>query len=107
MLGQTATVVGDSRIGSQISLSSYMLGSAATETVLEVNAEAHVYGRTKPGTNLTLGGAPVTLRPDGTFSVRRSLPNGALVIPLLAQTPGQTSVATNGHAKKIPPPAAG
>ena len=53
------------------------------DVLLEVNAELHVYGRSKPNTELTLYGQIVKTRPDGSFSVRRPLPHGAVILPLL------------------------
>lgn len=50
---------------------------------LEVHAELHIYGRAKPGTRLTLYGQTLVLQPDGAFSIRRPIPAGAMVIPLL------------------------
>ena len=41
-----------------------------------VNAELVLYGATEPGASVTIGGRPISLRPDGTFSCRCSLPNG-------------------------------
>lgn len=41
-----------------------------------VNAELIVYGATEPDAAVTLGGQPVQLRPDGTFSCRFVLPDG-------------------------------
>lgn len=64
-----------------LTLSSYALGQGEVE--LEVNAELRIYGRTRPGRDLHLFGQPVRLRPDGSFSVTRPLPNGALVISTL------------------------
>ncbi len=66
-------------------VSSFCLGPAAD---FELNAELHVYGRTRPGATLSLFGRPVAVAPDGTFSVRRPLPNGALVLPVLLGTKG-------------------
>jgi len=53
------------------------------DVLLEVNAELHIYGRSKPDTELTLYGQIVKTRPDGSFSVRRPLPHGAVILPLL------------------------
>ena len=53
------------------------------DVLLEVNAELHIYGRAKPNTELSLYGQVVKTRPDGSFSVRRPLPHGAVVLPLL------------------------
>jgi hypothetical protein len=41
-----------------------------------VNAELVLYGATEPGASVSVGGRPVPLRPDGTFSCRCSLPDG-------------------------------
>ncbi|HMP00434.1 MAG TPA: DUF4912 domain-containing protein [Kiritimatiellia bacterium] len=57
--------------------------SGNRDVLLEVNAELHIYGRAKPGTELSLYGQTVKTRPDGTFSVRRILPHGAVILPLL------------------------
>jgi hypothetical protein len=72
-------------LDSYVTLSSYE--HQRREVALEVNVELHIYGRARPGTELTLYGQPVPLRPDGTFSVRKPLPNGAVVLPLLAVDP--------------------
>lgn len=68
-----------------VSLSSFEHGHR--EVALEVYVELHIHGRAKPGTALTLYGQPVPLRPDGTFSIRKPLPQGAVVLPLLAVDP--------------------
>jgi hypothetical protein len=59
------------------------LEHAGKDVLLEVNAEIHIYGRSTPNTELTLYGQVVRTRPDGTFSVRRPLPHGALILPML------------------------
>ncbi len=41
-----------------------------------VNAELIIYGATEPDATVTIGGRPVQLRPDGTFSCRLALPEG-------------------------------
>ncbi len=43
---------------------------------LNVNAELVIYGATEVDASVTLGGRPISLRPDGTFSCRLSLPDG-------------------------------
>ena len=63
------------------------------DVLLEVNAELHIYGRSKPNTELTLYGQIVKTRPDGSFSVRRPLPHGAVILPLLYTQQG------NGQAE--------
>ncbi len=57
------------------------------QVALEVNVELHIYGRAKPGTEVSFYGQPVPLRPDGSFSLRKPLPHGAVVLPLLAVDP--------------------
>lgn len=68
------------------------------QVTLEVNVELHIFGRAQPGSQLTLYGQPVPLRPDGSFSVRRPLPHGAIVLPLLAVSSPPTS--TNDGDRK-------
>jgi hypothetical protein len=63
-----------------VTLSSFALGQTAD---LEINAELLIHGRARPGSVLSLFGRPVTVAPDGTFSVRRPLPHGALLLPLV------------------------
>jgi hypothetical protein len=50
----------------------------------EINAEAVVYGRTEPDAEVWLGTKKVALRPDGTFSMRFSLPDGKIPLPFKA-----------------------
>jgi hypothetical protein len=70
-----------------LTLSSFVLGRETVQ--LEVNAELRVFGRARPGSELKLFGRRVALRPDGSFSITRPLPNGALVLTaLLAQGEG-------------------
>jgi hypothetical protein len=52
----------------------------------EVDAELIVYGSTAPGASVTLAGAPVRLRPDGTFTVRMELPDRRQVLPVVASS---------------------
>src|SRR5262249_16795996 len=42
----------------------------------QLDAELIVYGATEPRARVTLQGEPVKLRPDGTFTMRFSLPDG-------------------------------
>ena len=72
-----------------LSLSSSSLAGAPG--LLEVHAELHVFGRAQPGSRLRIFGRPVALRPDGSFSVRRPLPAGALVLPLELEEPTPSS----------------
>jgi hypothetical protein len=50
----------------------------------QVEAEVILYGATKPGAYVTVQGEPVRLRPDGTFTMRLSLPDKRQVIPAVA-----------------------
>lgn len=62
----------------------YSSGESGRKDVwLEINTELHIYGRASPNSELTLFGQKVQTRPDGTFSIRKPLPQGAVVIPLL------------------------
>jgi len=67
-------------IESVAALSSFVNGVGVD---FEINAELVIFGRARPGSALSLYGRPVTVADDGTFSVRRPLPQGALVLPLL------------------------
>ncbi|HWV98237.1 MAG TPA: DUF4912 domain-containing protein [Candidatus Acidoferrum sp.] len=49
-----------------------------------VNAELIIYGATEPGALVTIGGSPIRLRPDGSFSCRFALPDGYYHLPLSA-----------------------
>ncbi len=49
-----------------------------------VNAEVVIYGATEPDAKVTCFGREVRLRPDGTFSFRFALPDGAHELPLAA-----------------------
>lgn len=46
-----------------------------------LDAELIVYGATEPTAKVTLQGEPVKLRPDGTFTMRFSLPDSRQIIP--------------------------
>jgi len=74
------------------SLSLQSLGTGALSSLgrdfhFEIDAELIVYGATEPNTRVTLQGEPVTLRPDGTFTVRFSLPDSRQIIPAVAASP--------------------
>ncbi len=60
----------------------------------KVDAEMVLHGTTHPEAQVTLQGAPLKLRPDGTFSVRLELPNRRQVIPLVASTKDGASQRT-------------
>ncbi|MFO0954899.1 MAG: DUF4912 domain-containing protein [Isosphaeraceae bacterium] len=75
------------------SLSLQSLGTGALTSLLsrdfhfEIDAELIVYGATEPNAKVTLQGEPVQLRPDGTFTVRFSLPDSRQIIPAVAASP--------------------
>jgi hypothetical protein len=50
----------------------------------QLDAELIVYGATDPTARVTLQGEPVALRPDGTFTMRFSLPDSRQIIPAVA-----------------------
>lgn len=52
----------------------------------QLDAELIVYGATEPSARVTLQGEPVKLRPDGTFTMRFSLPDGRQIIPAVASS---------------------
>jgi hypothetical protein len=51
-----------------------------------INAEVVLYGATEPDASVTIGGRPVSLRPDGTFSCRFSLPDGDHTVTVSAMS---------------------
>ena len=53
----------------------------------QVDAELIVYGSTDANSRVTLQGEPVKLRPDGTFTMRFSLPDSRQIIPAVAVSP--------------------
>ena len=52
-----------------------------------VDAEMILYGRTKPDAKVMLGGEPIKLRSDGSFTVRLAMPDKRQVLPVVASTP--------------------
>lgn len=52
----------------------------------EVDAELIVFGKTASGSSVSLGGRPVKLQPDGTFTVRMQLPDKRQVLPITAES---------------------
>ncbi len=62
-----------------------------------VNAELIVYGATEVDASVTIGGRPIRLRPDGSFSYRFALPDGKYEMPVVAISADQT----DGRAAEI------
>jgi hypothetical protein len=59
-----------------------------------VNAELVIYGATESDAQVTIGGRPIRLRPDGTFSYRFALPDGQHALPIAVTSPaGETREA--------------
>lgn len=54
------------------------------EFQFEVEAEMIVFGTTHPNAHVQLGGEPVKVREDGSFTVRMSMPDRRQVIPIVA-----------------------
>jgi hypothetical protein len=52
----------------------------------EVEAEMIVFGSTQPDAHVVLGGEPVKVRPDGTFTVRMSMSDGRQVLPVVSSS---------------------
>jgi hypothetical protein len=61
-----------------------MLPSKQRKFWFQLDAELIVYGATEPNARVTLQGEPVKLRPDGTFTMRFSLPDSRQIIPAVA-----------------------
>jgi len=79
----------------------------ATGFWLQVDTELIIRGATDPKASVTIQGQAVTLRPDGTFSIRMALPDGTQVIPVEAVAPDKqqrraitptVTRQTDGHA---------
>jgi hypothetical protein len=51
-----------------------------------IDAEMIVFGRTAPAARVTIQGEPVKLRPDGTFTMRYSFPDGRQILPAIAES---------------------
>lgn len=49
-----------------------------------VNADLIIYGATQPDATVMIGGQPIQLRPDGTFSCRLALPDGEYELEVAA-----------------------
>jgi hypothetical protein len=66
------------------SISSPMGGERPINFWFNINAELTIYGATEPDAKVTIGGRPIRLRPDGTFSYRYALPDGRYELPVVA-----------------------
>ena len=61
-------------------------GGKERKFFFSIDAEMIVFGRTMPGTRVTLQGEPVKLRPDGSFTMRYSFPDGRQILPCVAES---------------------
>ncbi len=52
----------------------------------EVDAEMIVFGNSAPGSTVMVGGNPVKLQPDGSFTVRLKMPDKRQVLPVTAES---------------------
>jgi hypothetical protein len=59
-----------------------------------LGTELIVYGATEPDATVTCQGQPVTLRPDGTFTLRFALPDGTQLIPCAATSADKVDTIT-------------
>jgi len=57
---------------------------AKDEFFFWVDCELILYGGTQPDAKVTVQGKPITLRPDGTFTLRYALPDGKVDMPCKA-----------------------
>lgn len=63
-----------------------MLAREVENMALAIDAEVIIYGATSRAAHVTLKGAPVQVRPDGTFSAKVKLPELRQVIPIVASS---------------------
>lgn len=73
-----------SPLGSQYGIGAEQAFPRSGDFELAVDAEMIVFGRTKPNAHVTISGKPIRLRPDGTFTIRQSLPDRRQVLPVVA-----------------------
>ena len=59
-----------------------------------VDCELIVYGATDPDAKVTFQGKEISLRPDGTFSLRFALPDGRNTMPIQAESSDKVEVRT-------------
>jgi hypothetical protein len=74
----------DSPLVARYGAAAGVLSGRGSDFTLDADAELIVYGQTSPSAHVTLAGQPVKLRPDGSFTVRKSLPDRRQVLPVVA-----------------------
>jgi hypothetical protein len=80
MSGLTMSGVGMSGVGFGAS----MAPIRPRQFWLVADAELIVYGATEPDANVTIGGQPIKLNPDGTFRFQMSFQDGLIDYPIMA-----------------------
>lgn len=60
----------------------------------EIDTEMVVYGSTQPDAHVMLGGEAVSVRPDGTFTIRLSMQDGRQVLPVVSSSGDGTQQQT-------------
>jgi hypothetical protein len=89
-VGLTASGIGlSSMMMSGIGMSGIGIGASippdrSRKFWLVADAELIVYGATEPDAQLTIGGVPVQLTPEGTFRIQLSFQDGNLDFPIMA-----------------------
>jgi uncharacterized protein len=78
--GLTMSGVGMSGIG----MGASMAPIRPRQFWLVADAELIVYGATEPDANVTIGGRPIKLNPDGTFRFQMSFQDGLIDYPIMA-----------------------
>ncbi len=79
-VGYTMSGMGMSGIG----MGASMPPNRSRKFWLVADAELIIYGATEPDAQLTIGGVPVQLSPDGTFRMQMSFQDGNLDFPIMA-----------------------
>ena len=56
------------------------------EFSIDIDTEMIVFGTTQPDAHVVLGGEPVKIRPDGSFTLRLSMQDGRKVLPIVSSS---------------------
>ena len=56
------------------------------EFLFQIDTEMVVFGTTQPDAHVVLGGEPVNVRPDGSFTLRLSMQDGRQVLPVVSSS---------------------
>jgi len=75
-----------SPLGSQFGVGAERVLNRHRDFQFHVDAEMILFGATKPDARVTLAGDPVKIRPDGSFTVRLSMPDKRQVLPVVASS---------------------